>query len=540
MSSILTAAPVAEIQHEASAPKRRIPVYIPLLLALPALFPLVWDAIDAWRRGLAPTGFVQYDMAYYLANARQHFVQGFHALYSNPYAPYGSPAIYFQPHLLLIGLLQRLGLDPGAALNLFGLAAMAFAAIVAARLYEEVAGWGSTAKKIGLVCFFWGGGVLSLAGLVFGTYLGAGFEKATTVFDPSDGWWMLNFGRNLVYPTEAYYHGVFLLTLLMLLRRRRGAALALTALMSASHPFTGLSLALVVTVYAAIELMLRKGTSSPGLLSGGILIAAAHAAYYQFFLNRFEDHRLLRAQWNLDWSYTAWTFGPALYIVGCLAILRLTKWKTLKATLASRRMRLFLVCFAVVFGVTQHDLIVKPVQPIHFAHGYDWMALFFLAVPALLPLIEKMLTIRRPALRYAAVTVFLLFMCSDNLLWFTTFRDPDVQRYAIVLTPDQKDVLRWLGRHPEPRAVVATDDESIGYLTSTYSDLRSWYGHVHNTPRALVRKEQIFEAFQGDKPLSAGLPVYYIPAPGDRWTPPQGAAEVYRNGSYSIWLANQG
>ena len=139
---------------------------------------------------------------------------------------------------------------------------MAFAATVAARLYEEVVGWRTSAQKIGLVCFFWGGGILSLVGLAFGLPAGTPFAKASLMFDPMDGWWLLNFGRNLVSPTEAYYHGIFLLAILMLLRKRFGAALALSALLSASHPFSGLSLALVFTTYAAIEIVCFSGAAT--------------------------------------------------------------------------------------------------------------------------------------------------------------------------------------------------------------------------------------------------------------------------------------
>ena len=49
---------------------------------------------------------------------------------------------------------------------------------------------------------------------------------------------------SLDYPTEAYYHGIFLFAMLMVVRRRIGWALGSSALLSMSHPYTGLSLAL--------------------------------------------------------------------------------------------------------------------------------------------------------------------------------------------------------------------------------------------------------------------------------------------------------
>ena len=302
-----------------------------LLLALPALIPLGHSLHAAWSQGLVPTGFIQYDMAYYLANAREHFDQGLSLTYGNPYAPAGTPAIYFQPHVLLLAFLQAAGLPPAIAFNLFGLFALALASVAAIRLYTELVGFDTQAQKLGLVCFFWGGGVLSILGLIFGLLGGTGWAKSLFLFDPNDGWWMLNFGRNLVYPTEAYYHGVFLFAILFLVQRRFGMALALTALLSASHPFTGLSLALIVVVYAALELIARSGASSAKLLVGAIAITGLHVTYYLVFLNRSADHRALRSQWELDWPYTAWTFGPALYLVGFLAFTRFTRWASASA-----------------------------------------------------------------------------------------------------------------------------------------------------------------------------------------------------------------
>ncbi|MGH9592835.1 MAG: hypothetical protein ACRD5L_07065, partial [Bryobacteraceae bacterium] len=386
--------PVAERQATRSPVpltrgSQRIPIYIPILLSLPALVPLLWDTISAWSAGRIPTGFVQYDMPVYVANARQHLVHGFHLFYSNPYAAFGKPEIYFQPHILLLALLESIGLGPGTAFTLFGLGAMAFASTVAARLYQRLIGWETAAHKLGLLCFFWGGGLLSLAGVAFGIFTHVDPLRASLLLDPADGWWMLNFGRNLVYPTEAYYHGLFLLTILLLVERRFGWAVGCSALLAASHPFTGISLAAILVAYAMLELMLRSGAASRGLLLGSGAVAVSVVGYYLVFLNRFADHRAMQEQWQLEWLYTPWTYVPALYLVGVLAFTQLTRWKALKSALADPQKRLFLVWFAVIFALTQHNLVIKPVQPIHFAHGYDWIALFFLAAPSLLHILNK-------------------------------------------------------------------------------------------------------------------------------------------------------
>src|SRR5579862_1382123 len=92
---------------------KTFPFWLVLLLALPALIPAGHAYLKPLHDGLVPTGFIQEDMPYYMANAREHFDQGFQWTYGNPYAGYNTPANYFQPHIFVLGCLERLGLDPG-------------------------------------------------------------------------------------------------------------------------------------------------------------------------------------------------------------------------------------------------------------------------------------------------------------------------------------------------------------------------------------------------------------------------------------------
>lgn len=509
---------------------------VALLMGLPAFFPLAWTALCAWRNGLVPTAFVQYDLPYYVANGRQSFVNGVHLNYGNPYASYGTPAIYFQPHIFLLGLLQKIGLGPDLALIIFHLGAVAFAAIVAAKLYEEWVGWKTLAQKLGFLCFFWGGGVLSLAGVLFGFVEHVKMSRSFLLFDAGDGWWMLNFGRNLVYPTEAYYHALFLLSILLLVRRKFVAALGAAAVLAASHPYAGLSLALILVLYAATELKLKSGAASKLLLSGSCAIVALHLAYYVAFLNRFADHRAIQAQWKLDWPYDFWTFTPALYLVAIFAFGPLTRWKKLAPALANPRARLCLVWFAVICALTHHDLFVQSRQPIHFAHGYDWMALFLLGAPAIVAALDKLLTIRPRPLMALATCGFVALFLSDNLLWFASFADPGAQWQAFALTHDEENVLNWLSSQATAQEYVASSDQHINYLTPTYTNLRAWRGHDFNTPEVSLRQLELQAAFSAGKPIPTLNPVYYIPRRDQHWRPPAGARRMYSNHSYEVWL----
>jgi hypothetical protein len=531
-----TAQPVSRAISKDTGAQAKIPLFVALLMGVPAFFPMLWTALRAWRSGLVPTAFVQYDLPCYVANGRQSFVDGVHLNYGNPYASYGTPAIYFQPHIFLLGLLQRIGLTPDLALIAFQIAVVAFAAIVAAKLYEEWVGWNTPAQKLGFVCFFWGGGVLGLAGVVFGLVNHVKMPRSFLLFDAGDGWWMLNFGRNLVYPTEAFYHALFLLTILLLVRKKLAATILAAAVLSASHPFTGLSLGLILVLYSALELKLKSGAVSRSLLLGSCAITALHLAYYIVFLNRFADHRALEAQWRLDWPYDFWTYAPALYLVALFAFVPLTRWKNLMPALGNPRARLCLVWFAVICGLTHHDLLIQSRQPIHFAHGNDWMALFLLGAPAIVAALDKLLAIRlRPAM-VLAVCAFLALFLSDNLLWFASFSDPMAQWQAFALTHDEKNILDWLSRQPNVPAYVASSDQRINYLTSTYTNLRAWRGHDLNTPRVSLRQSELKAAFSAGRPIPTTNPVYYIPQRDRNWTPPSGAGLLYSNNSFDVWL----
>jgi hypothetical protein len=128
--------------------------WAPVALAAPALIPVARAYLGAYWSGRWPTGFVEYDMPVYMAWARQHFDQGFQLTYGNPYAPYGTPAIYSQPFTLLLGVLERLGLDPGLAFNLFGLAAIIFTVLVAIRFYRTLVGRSGYYRQETRPCLF--------------------------------------------------------------------------------------------------------------------------------------------------------------------------------------------------------------------------------------------------------------------------------------------------------------------------------------------------------------------------------------------------
>ena len=345
---------------------------------------------------------------------------------------------------------------------------------------------------------------------------------------------MLNFGRNLVYPTEAYYHGVFLLSLLFLMRRRFGLSLACAALLCSSHPFSGLTLICILTAYSGIELAIRSGAVNLRFMLAAILIAVLHVSYYLIWLNRFGDHRTLQSQWQLDWLYPPRTFIFALMIVGCLAIWRLARSSF--ESFRNPRVRLFAVWFLVVFGLTQNNLfLARPFQPIHFAHGYDWMALFFIGAPPLIASLDRLLIIPTPWVRRGALALLLGVFLLDNSVWLA--KSAVHNGAALTLTKTRSATLQWLKQNLRAGDMVICQDSLISYLVSTYTPARSWQGHMFNTPSIGRRSYEVERLFREGRVLpewnKQGL-FYVSPV---AWLPPTELAleRRYGNSEFVIW-----
>jgi hypothetical protein len=529
--------PEIEVKPQRTAPSlsRKWICLAVVTLSLPALLPLAGAVIVPLLNNQVPTGFIEYDLPSYQAEGRAYFDRGFHLAYSNPYAGYNSPAIYFQPHTFLLGLLQQLRLDPGVTFNLFGLLALFFAAAAAILFYIEVVGVGTSAKKLGLLCFFWGGGIFTLWGLGRALFRMHRFSAIFEV-EPTYGWWMLNFGRNLVYPTEAFYHGLFLFSLLALIRRRLALSLALAAVACVSHPFTGLTLILVLIAWSGIELMLRSGAVSLKFMIGAMAIGALHLGYYMVWLNRFADHRAVQDQFQKAWLYPPKVFIGALILVGSLAIWRLASSRF--RCLYDPRLRLFAVWFVVVFALTQHNLVMRhPLQPIHFAHGYDWMALFFLGAPVLIAIFDRILKIPRPLVRSGALALVLGLFLLDNAAWLVKIAIDN--EYLVSLTKNQSGALSWLSQNVRAGDLVICQDGLVSYLVSTYTPALSWQGHEHNTPWMDRRHGEVEQLFnQGHSlPEWKRHGVFYV-SPAE-WIPPPDLSltQRYANSEFAIWVS---
>lgn len=520
-----------------------------LVLIVPAMIPYLahFGTSKAYSR---PTGYVQHDMPIYMAKAREYFdSRTWHLSYSNPCSDsYREPRIYFQPWTFVLGLAHRVsGLAPRVLFVGFWFVAALCCARVAAALYDEVVRGHSPATRRGLIVFFWGGGLLALSGACL-ALVSRGRLTSRDLFtlDPFEGWWFLNFGRNLVYPTEALYHALVFLCILCLLRGRRPAALVVALVTAASTPFTGFELLAILWTWSAIEVSFMENTEHLKRFFAGVtILAIGFLGYYVGFLNLFAEHRLVASQMSLDWGYTAATFIPAEILVGALALWRIRNYRLAASVFSSSRNRLFLVWFLVAFALANHEFAISPRQPIHFDRGYVWIPLFFLGLPVLLELLETLQT-RLAPMRARLVTALVMgLFLSDNIAWFASYVPAFHSRVPsdIRLKDDQREVLDRLNTAKFYGDLLLCDDRELGYLAIAETPLRSWSAHWLETPHFEKRNRQLDDLFLrgrfidewSDRSLLIVVtrgPNVAIPPP---WLARRAASQVFENRKFVVY-----
>jgi hypothetical protein len=380
---------------------------------------------------------------------------------------------------------------------------------VALALFEHLIGLNSPAKKIALVLFFWGSGVFVLAGIGKLLIVGPGDQAMTFErifdFDPFRGWWFLDFGRNLLFGTEAYYHALFFGAILLAMRRRFVGSAIATLVLSMSHPFAGIELLGVLMAWIVLERALLRTRVIPIYYLIAIpVILVAHATYYLWYLpHASPEHAAVAQAWSsafvLSWesllASNALVFPLALWTVRTSE-----RWRKYFSQASSR---LLAVWFFVALFLANHELFMKPIQPLHFTHGYIWTPLMLIGAPSLVALIAYFLRKRWLGL-IAVVAICALFLL-DNGLWLTTFNlRPDVITDGVMITPDRWDILMELRKPEYADALVLSRDVSIAhlsrhvdlsYLATAYTPLRSWYSHWANTPYREQRGDELVALF---------------------------------------------
>jgi hypothetical protein len=543
----MTQDPVLDVASQSSWASGQLRLWlVSFVLFTPALLPYASHFLFQ-KPGRLATGFFDYDMPYYLANAREHFDEGrFRFFYSNPYDPnYASPAIYSQPMTLALGTIMHLtGIAPNHLFLLFELVAGWVCARVAVALYAEVVGLSDWARRLGLVVFFWGAGLMVLMGIPY-SLVTEGAVQQLFVLDPTGGFWMLNFGRNMVYPTESLYHALSFGCFLCVLRRKYWLATVLALLLSWSTPFSGVEVILILACWSALELFFVRSREVPiSFLGALVALLGLHLGYYVGFLRRFPEHRMLMEQWMLQYFLQADNFVPAYALVGALAAWSFRRLDLARQFFAQPRNRFFLVWFLVAFALANNEFAIKPIQPLHFTRGYIWTPLFLMGAPALLGLFRTLRSRSGPRLGTAAVGTVVAVLLLDNAIWLNSFAWEGAHgrpaKYWSV-TADQLELYRWLSQLENRGALLITSDpHDVGFLAAVYTPLRPWFGHVGNTPDFKARRKEVAAFLEEGTVIDAWrgktlLVTLDRPIPEPRWLSATGTEPVYENAGYRVY-----
>jgi hypothetical protein len=305
------------------------------------------------------------------------------------------------------------------------------------------------------------------------------------------------------------YHALFFGTMVAVLARRYGVALALMALTSMSHPFTGVQLLGVVGAWAFLEIAVVRHVVRPPmwLLAATVLLTVGHVAYYLVYLKSFPEHRQLELQWKLPWVLPLPSLILAYAIVGALALWRFRTRQSARVTFSEPRNRLALACVGVSVLLENHELFIQPIQPIHFTRGYTWTALFLLGLPALRELLNHAMTLRSRTVRIPVVAGLVAFLLVDNAVWLVATSAlalriqlgrglaADKLHLGYGLTREQRELFAWMGEPSRRGDVVLSEDDSVGYLLTVYTPLRSWRSHYANTPWSAQRQAELKDFF---------------------------------------------
>jgi len=482
--------------------------------------------------GYSATGFLQYDQASYMANARAVFDHGLSLTYGVPFSPFDdTPRIYFQPIAVLLGGIWAVtGWAPGViyvGLGVIAGIAMFRVALALATCFDG--GPRDGAAWLARVALLWGGGISVLLGVPLywlGAKLGSNAWQAAFALDFGDGYWFLDLGRNVYYAIEAANHVLFLGCVVLLLHRRYAAAFVVMVLQATNHPITGVELICVVGTFAVLEQALHRPDAPPRwFMWATVALLVAHLGYWLIGLDLLStEQRAIERQWTQPDLVNGWVLSARDIIVAylpvmTLAVLRLW-WRPAQPgawhsgagnwdaghwgarrwpdALQEQSVRLALVWFCVAFALANHEVFMAARQPVHFTRGYVWTPLALLALPLVADKLRWAGALRRRAVGIAVATLVLALALLDNATWFTRhYRDlaAHTETNALLLRDDQRAALKRLAAPDMAHHLVLSEDPLMGYFATVYTGLRAWRSHDFNTPFVGLRQAELDRFF---------------------------------------------
>jgi len=172
---------------------------------------------------------------------------------------------------------------------------------------------------------------------------------------------------------------------------------------------------------------------------------------------------------------------PAYCLVGTLAVVTVTREK--KSFFHLPQTRLFFTWFFIAFLLVNHELFMRPMQPLHFTRGYVWTSLFLLGLPALHRFFEDK-RIKSYSLVLPLASVLLL---SDNFLWIINqIRFKRTNPSDSYITWEQKNLLEVIDKNSDNKTLVVGRDGIVA-LVPVFSKAYPWISHPFTTPFAAIK-----------------------------------------------------
>jgi hypothetical protein len=430
-------------------------------------------------KDLKPSGFIQSEHAIYMLSAKEY--RNNNAIIFSQYPldiTEDSPKVFFQPHIFFLGYLWKwTNLNPGVLISIFGIIFSFLTIRIVIEIIDTYT-FNNLQKIISSILFVWGGGLLSLAGLLLHfTYFKSTGNIFTHLFflDPGYGWWCLNFGRALIYPLEAYYHFIFVLSVLLLLKKKYFLVFGLMLLITLSHPYTSIELALIVFSWSSIEYFYLKSgfLTKKGLaiILGGVVFVFI---YYGVILNSIPIYKTISKHIALDWGYKVWHFLPAYILVWLMSFMAIKNVSLLKEMFSKPHFRLFFCWGTVAFALSVHGFAIKPIQPIHFTRGYVYAGFFLFSLPALIQLINKFTQSKSG--KFILLPALCLIFISDNVSWF--FVNTSHNKTGVYYNTKKQELMSFLSSKQEKGLLILPDKhESLSATLQLYSNYKSWIPH---------------------------------------------------------------
>jgi len=424
-------------------------------------------------------------------------MDGEHAwlFYSNPYdCSSDSPHIYFQPLIFLFGVLQFIAPTAPAVpfVILGGLFTFAFFYVLSILVEKVYSIHSNLLQNVLVLTLSWGGGCFVILPVLVSFVAGCNVDRF--LIDPGHGMWFLNLGRNLIYPTEAFYHFLVFTLFLAVALRKKAVILGLTWILALSQPFTGLQYSLILLCWAVLE---RYFLNSK-LLTGHDVLAYSTPVlfcivYYLIFLPQFASHQSLMSQWSLAWNIKLGTIIGAYGIVGMLAFYRCCTKAKFIACFSNHFNRFLGVCFLVSFVLANHEALIFPIQPVHFTRGHIWTPLCLLGIPVLVDLWRRWRG-KRVILTLAVMCWFGLIL-SDNIRFFLIKYTHPV---GFFVQDSYHEIYAYL-REKLVKPIILSENDNLSYLSAVYSSARPYLGHCYNTPDASRKRKLLTQFFSYGK-----------------------------------------